>query len=405
MKRFYAVLITLSLICTVAFAETFFSKSRFLEVKAGASFGLSNNVLAAPDFMKKDLVIDLRKMADDCPDTGFDILANVHPEAAINVHIKSLSVGFSTGVEFYEKLNIDKGLFNFLGYGNQIGQTVTASLINNMELFAYAQVDVGFNVKKFKLHVQPAIFVPLAEIRDSGGIATARNDASGNLNIHANMNMEVYTPLELSFDEEGRIKINTDGIERSLFTGYGFDVSANMSVPLGKLCVIEADARVPLIPGRIKKKYTVTGDFAFDSPVLKIGENDFVTNKPQANGPFEADLAINRPLKAHAYISKSFFMNMFELRGGGGLCLRRPFQENSMFYPEYYIGFGINLFSIVKFNASTQYVDQIYIHQLGSTINLRIVQLDLGASLQSADFKKSFAFSGFGAYAYVTVGF
>ena len=405
MKRFYAVLITLSVICSVAFAESFFSKSRFLEVKAGASFGLSNNVLAAPDYMKKDLVIDLRKMADECPDTGFAVLANVHPDAAINLNIKSLSFGFSTGAEFYEKLVIDKGLFEFLGYGNQIGQNVTAGITNNMELFAYAQVDVGFNVKKFKLHVQPAVFVPLVEIRESGGTVTAMNDAAGNLNVRANMNMEVFTPFEVSFDDEGQIRINTDGIERSLFTGYGFDVAANMSVPFGNWFVIEADARVPLIPGRIKKKYVVSGDFAFDSPVMQIGQNEIVSHKPEAQGPLEADLAINRPLKAHAYLSKTFFNNMFEIRGGGGLCLRRPFQENPMFYPEYYVGLGFNLFSIVKLNASTQYVDQIFIHQLGGTVNLRIVQLDMGASLQSADFKKSFSFSGFGAYAYATVGF
>ena len=39
------------------------------------------------------------------------------------------------------------------------------------------------------------------------------------------------------------------------------------------------------------------------------------------------------------------------------------------------------------------------------TVNVRFVQIDVGATVQSASFKKSFVGAGAGAYAYVTVGF
>lgn len=405
MKRFFAFLIACSVICSAAVSESFFAKKRFLEIKAGTDFGFSNNTLSAADYMKKDLVIDLRKMADECPQDGFDIITSLHPEASMNINIKSLNIGFSTGAEFYEKFVIDKGLFDFLGYGNSIGEAITAGITNNTELFAYAKVNVGFNLKKIRLSVQPAVFMPLVEIRESGGALTAINDLDGNMSVNAHMNMEVYTPFEVYFDNEGKVKINTDGLETSLFTGYGFDVAAELGFPITNTLSIEADARVPLIPGRIRKKYVVTSGVSFASKILDIGQNNVVNNQPQASTALEADLAINRPLKAHVYADKLFFGNMFDLRGGAGICLRRPFQEGALFYPEYYVGLTFNLWSIIKLNASTQYTDQLFIHQLGSTVNIRVVQLDLGASFQSADFKKSFTFSGFGAYAYVTVGF
>ena len=54
---------------------------------------------------------------------------------------------------------------------------------------------------------------------------------------------------------------------------------------------------------------------------------------------------------------------------------------------------------------STEYRDQLFIHQIGATLNVRVLQLDVGISSQSASFKKSFEVSGVGAYAYITMGF
>jgi len=404
MKRIITAIFTILVLSSLVFSEGFFSKNRFLEIKAGTTVGLSNNILSAPDYMKKDLVIDLRKIADQCPQNGFQVLANLQPEAAMKISIKSISVGFSIGAELYENMNIDRSLFEFLGYGNSLGQNITAAIKNETELFAYAKVDVGFNLRRLRFSIQPSIFVPLVEIKGNGGTVTAVNDAAGNLNINADLNMEVYTPFDISFDQDGKIKINTDSLEKCMFSGYGFDVSAALSIPFTKTFSIEADARVPLVPGRIKKKYLVTGAFSLNSPVMQLGNNQIVSETPHCGDAMEADFVINRPFKVHAYLGKSFLNNLLFLRAGGGICVRRPLLENSIFYPEYYVGLELNFVNMLKFCVSTQYTDQIFIHQIGSTINIRVLQLDLGASIQSADLKKSFAFSGLGLYAYVTVG-
>ena len=402
MKRLITLLSVFLLINVFAFSNFF--TSRFFEIKAGTDLSLSNNVMSLNDVLKKDLVIDLRKIAEDCPASGFNVVASMQPSVEMNLNIKILSIGFSSGVEMYEKVEIGKSIFDFLGYGNSIGQTVIADIRNNTETFAYTQADVGFNLGKFRLHVKPALFMPVLVINNSGGTATAVNTADGRFRVSALMNMEVYTPLELVM-KDGKIQLNTESLQNSIFSGYGFDLGASLRLPLFGFNV-EGEARVPLVPGRISRKYVVNGEFAYESSVLELGRNNnFVKRDPSVGNAVETDFTINRPLKAAVYIDKSFIGNFLNLRAGGGVGIRRPLSETQFLYPEYYLGLTVNIFDILKATLSTQYRDQVFIHQLGTTINVRIIQLDLGASLRSSEIKKSFEFSGFGAYAYVSVGF
>ncbi|MBQ5472653.1 MAG: hypothetical protein IIT58_11730, partial [Treponema sp.] len=119
----------------------------------------------------------------------------------------------------------------------------------------------------------------------------------------------------------------------------------------------------------------------------------------------DADLTIHRPLKFNVYLDKNLLGSLFNARAGAGFGIRRPFCDAAVFYPEYYLGFGINLIDMIKVGVSTQYKDQLFIHQLGTTFNIRLIQLDLGISSQSSSFKKSLSVGGVGAYAYLTVGF
>ena len=403
MKKIVLLLIFVCINMTV-FAESFFAKPRFIELKAGTDVNISNNLIAANDYMKKDLIIDLRKLADDCPDDGFTIIAKANPSVAMNLNIKSIGVGFSTGLEVFERFDMSKSLFEFLGYGNSVGQAVVSEMKNNSEIFAYAQVDVGVNFKKLRFHVKPAVFIPVLAIYDSGGTVTALNDADGNIVLHGNLNMEIHTPLDFEM-EDGKIKLNTASLENSLSTGYGFDVTAALSLPFTESFGIGAEARVPLIPGRLNKKYTVTSNFAYESPVLEIGNNDFTFTEPVISNGIEEELFINRPLKFFAYVETKLFAKFVELYAGGGFGLRKPFTEAQVFYPEYKLALTFNVINIFKLGIYTQYFDQIFAHGLGMTVNARIAQLDVGANIQSANFKKSFVGAGMGAYAYVTVGF
>ena len=86
MRKIIAFIFSISILCTAAFASNFFEK-RYFEIKTGADIGISNNLFSCKDLLKKDLVIDLKKIADDCPKNGFDIRANIDPKLEINLNI------------------------------------------------------------------------------------------------------------------------------------------------------------------------------------------------------------------------------------------------------------------------------------------------------------------------------
>ena len=133
MKKILACIFAVSVITTAAFSKNFFSQ-RFFEIKVGTDVDFSNNLFAMNDFMKKDLVIDLRKIADECPEKGFNIRADLAPIYEMNLNIKDFHLGLSSGIEMYESLSVGKDLFDFLGYGNSIGETLNFSLNNDTDV-------------------------------------------------------------------------------------------------------------------------------------------------------------------------------------------------------------------------------------------------------------------------------
>ena len=94
----------------------------------GFSFDVdfSNNYFNANDFLVKDLVIDLRKMAKDMPKEGFKLNMNMTPDFFLNLNLKNgVHVGLNFGVESYGNFTISKDLFDFLGYGNDLNEKIT----------------------------------------------------------------------------------------------------------------------------------------------------------------------------------------------------------------------------------------------------------------------------------------
>lgn len=404
MKRILACIFAVSVISTAAFSKNWFSQ-RFFEVKVGTDIDFSNNLFAMNDFMKKDLVIDLRKIADDCPQNGFNIRADMEPSLALNVNILDVHVGVSSGMQLYESMEVGKDLFDFLGYGNSIGQTMNFSFKNDTDIFTFTQVDVGFKLGKLRISAQPAIFMPILSIRGAGGSLKVLNDEDGNLNVGMNMNMDVYSITEMKKQDSGNgVTFDADKIQSTLLSGYGFDIGGGVSFDITKSFTVGATAHIPLIPGHLNYKSTIQGGFDYCIP-LQDYENAEKTERETTVTNSKERLSVHRPLKLDIYADKNMLGTLFNARAGAGFGIRRPFSEAAVFYPEYYLGFTVNLIDILKVRVSTEYTDQLFKHELGTTLNVRIVQFDIGVSSQSSSFKKSMAVAGLGGYAYLTMGF
>ncbi len=406
MKKIFALIISITVICSALSARNFFS-GRFFEIKVGTGLGLSNNLIAGNDIFQKDLVIDLKKLADECPDGGMNLIANATPGVEVNLNISKLHIGLSAGAELYGKFNIGKDLFDFAGYGNQIGETIDLSFTAETDMFAYSQLDLGWDVRKFKLHIKPALFVPILSTRGNGGTVSVTNGADGSIHAAVDVNTDVYSPIDLEHAQSYFNQITSSGniLNSPLFAGYGFDLGAYLALPFSKSLSLDFDVRIPLAPGHIYKKSTITSHYSYDAKFSEISKGESVQENPTFSGYQDADLTIHRPLKFNVYLDKNLLGTLFNAHAGGGFGIRHPFADDAQFYPEYYVGLTLSLIDLFKLGVSTQYTDQVFIHQLGTTFSLRFVQVDLGVSTQSSNFKKSFEGAGVGAYAYMTVGF
>ena len=409
-KKFFTVAALITFTAGVAFSDNFFAK-RFYEVRFGAEAGFSNNLLAANELLQKELVIDLPTLYAECPKNGMTFIATANPSSEMNVNVLGVTVGVKTGIDVYEKMNFERGFFEFLGKGNTLGEPLSFGFTNDTDIFAYSQLNVGFKVWKFMVYAQPSVFLPVLSIRNSGGVLTVQNDEDGSIHAALDANFNIFSGFTLTqYDaDSGSYKMNNigaDTIDEAIASGYGFDLGGTMRLPLGRDLSIDAVARIPMIPGKLNSHASYSAGFTYDAEsIMGLTDAEMETSSGGFGASESETLYINRPLKAAVYVNQNILGTLLTLRGGAGFGVQRPFSDSFYIYPEYYLGAELNLADVMKFNVSTQYRDQLFIHQMGGTVNIRLIQVDAGVSVQSANFIKSCQGAGFGAYTYFTLGF
>lgn len=394
MKKFLLIF-SLAVLLTSNLFAGFFDK-RFFEMKVGTDVSFSNNVISANDILKKDLVIDLRKIADETPESGLNIFLGAQPTYELNVNILNVTVGVHTGLDVYEKMTISKDLFDLLGKGNAKGEVIEVGLNNYLDAFGHADLNVGFKIAKFNIYARPCLFVPLASAYGRAGKVSLLNNDDGDVIANLNMDFNIYTPINLK--DPSKIDISD--------FGWGVDLEAGASLPLTRRVTLSADTRIPLMPGEFKKVINMKYNFDYKVNVQKMSDaKEPESTSPEFSDPVEALYKINRPIFLNGYIDYMPIGKLLDLRAGAGFGVNHPFMEDAFWYPQYYLGMKLNLINLFKLGLSTEYTKENFKHQAAVTLNLRLIQLDLGVSAQSASFIKSFASAGLGAFAYVTVGF
>ena len=398
MKKIYSLFLVLSVILSMGYSKNFLSE-RFFEFQIGVPVDFSNNAISFDDVFKKELILDLAKIANEMPSEGLNLIVDTKPYVAINLNIAFIHLGMSAGVDVYEKMGISKDFFDFLGKGNEVGETLTFDFNNYTDLFAFCEADVGIDFSNFSIHVTPSLFVPIFSSSGSVAKVTFLNDEEGNINLNMNTNFGVYSNFDM-YDEN---------FLSDLFSnGNGFDVGVSASLPFGRKLVFSGKARIPIVPGSYQYKYSSYYEATTTMNLLDSSLNSSETNgniKDFSKEVLEEKIYINRPMKFNLYADYLLVGNVLKLRAGGGMGVFRPFLTDSFTYPEYYFSAGINLFDFIKASISTEYTSQIFKHQIALGINVRLIELDCGVSLQSTDFMKSFSNNGFGAYAIVSIGF
>ena len=194
-------------------------------------------------------------------------------------------------------------LFDFLGYGNSVGETLDFSFKDDADIMAVSQLDVGFKLGKLKIKAQPAVFLPLISVRDGGGRATVLNSSDGSLDINVDMNMNVYSCVELKSDD-GQVSMDPSAIKSAVVRGYGFDIGGGVAYSLSPSFFVEATTRIPIIPGHLYHKATIESGTEYKMQLKDFGNSE-KTEREMTVTNEEANLIVHRPLKLNVYADKN----------------------------------------------------------------------------------------------------
>lgn len=401
MKKLLILSLAFVTLTTSIFAKDFFDE-RYVELKTTAQFGLSNNMLSANDIFKKDLVIDLRKLADGIPNGGVDLSFNANPNEQLNFRFGKIFIGFEAGTDVYGKLNISKDLFNFIAYGNEIGDEIDISFDAILDAFAYSQFSFGLKNRKIRFTVTPGVFIPIASVTNGDTKFTFVNTEDGNIAINLSSKLDVYTITDFSEIEDQMRKFKFED-----YVKYGgIDLSGSLGYQVFKPLLIYADFRIPIMPGTLPRHASLTNEFSMNMKIMDFDNmSEPNSNFMQWDYDENASYKINRPLKFMGYMDFTPLGDFLDLKAGAGFGIRHPFVAEAYGYPQYYVGLTFNVFNVFKIGVSSDYTDQVFREQIGAVLNLRVLEIDAGFSTQSTSFLKSFTGYGLGAYLSVSLGF
>jgi len=441
MKKIIAVLSSLLLLSTSLFAKKFFEK-RYFEFEIDVPFGVSNNAFGLSDIMKKEVVIDLTKIANDLPKKGWNAISEVNPNMALNLNLPLFNLGFEAGVDIYGKVGVGKGLFDFFGKGYDIGDTLNIALDFDADVFLSAGVRTGFNISFFKVEVNPSVFLPIVHIAPEDAYIELKNDENGDISMDAKAKLNAYSIVNFTGYDMGALS----SIPSMINSSMGFDIAGKVHFTYFDNLDLWGSARIPFIPGHLSYVASVGATAEYKGNISdlisgasggkedksdstettvnseEIGDGSEATTEEEKKGfiwqiddidalefnEAEKKYYINRPMKFDVYATFALIPNFVEFTGGLGFGIRNPFAKNQKeveFYPEYYLASQVGLANIIVVTASSEYTDQIFKHQLALKFNIRLIELDVGASLQSASFASSLKVAGVGGFINVFMGF
>lgn len=394
--------IAVSLLSTCLFAELKWFKPRFFEFYINGPFSVSNNAFYLDDIMQENAVIDLTKIANELPKSGFSTYVMADPSFGFNVNIKNSGFGVDVSVQNYEKFNIAKGLFDFLGKGNELNEELDFAMRMNADMYLDLGLNIRFPVKeKYKIKIIPTVFAPLVHITTQDSKVLVQNTEDGKFIVDLQADAKVYSFLATT-DIKDNFEFPTQG--------YGFDLGGEVEFPINNTIYFKGFFRTPVIPGHLKYVSNATVTYNLEKKLMDfIGGGLDMNLKPDINyGAFEeANYAVNRPLKLDVYLDITPMDDFFHLINALGFGVRNPFTGNheAVFYPEYKLGAMFKLDNIMTLTVATEYTEELFKHSFAYMINLRLVEVDAEVGFAAPNITSSFRGAGASAAVAFKFGF
>ncbi len=409
-KAIVSFLIQIILCFSVFCGEYLKMPRRLFEIGVNAPVGISNNAIGVFDLLKKNLVIDLEKFADDLPKNGLIFDMNASPDFSMNLNLSNgFRFGLKLGVDTYGRTTLSKSLIDFLCKGNDLNETLDFDGGIDADVFAYLDLTFGRDIDELHIEVTPTLFVPVAHVSTVSSTAYLKNAPDGKIEALAQAELKAFSCFNTRpiFDSDC-----TDSIFDSLKAGFGFDIMISGEQKFLESLIAGGYLRCPIVPGKLGYSTGMNCKVGFEakSIVSLVSQEEGTSSFSSEMSDFEygiEEYVINRPMRLGMQFAWRPFGAWCSFNGLLGVGINEPFSKygKTTWFMEYDFGCDILLFHILGFNVSSSYYNKIFAQQLGIVLNFRVLEIDLGVSAQGSDFARSFHASGVGAYAAVYIGF
>lgn len=417
MKRTLFVLFTTLILSSAAFAERHWN-DRIFEINVDAPVNISNNMFTIDELFQETVVIDFTKIADELPSSGFNAILSAKPSVGFKLDIPSgLVFGLKTGVDAYSTFSIGKSLFDFLGYGNQLNENISVDFGGYGDIFVYLQADLGWDYDKFKIVFSPSLYAALFHVTTEGSNITISNSSEGEFGYNLRGNLNIYSLIGFDDSLQESLKEGNFGAVPETFfakindiwSGAGFDIQATLDYELTKYLTLSGTLKTPVVPARLTYRIPMTIESSYETSIMSLTQGS--TEAPEVSTNFgdmdRVMYKINRPLKLNVNANFHPWNGIMEYYAGLGIGFDHPFASNPFdrgYYFDYILGTRFGLFNLLNVYLSTERTDRLFINKAMLSLNIRLVEIDVGVASESTSFIKSFQAGGLGGFANVKVG-
>lgn len=399
MKKYFPAI--LMMFVTFSLFADFKEPKRGFEVGVDGDFGISNSYLRVEDFLTKNIVVDLEKMADEIGPGGLsmDFVSNF--SAYINFQGTNNRLHFFVDTEASGYMNLPKNLFTVLGKGVKVGDDMT------MDFHAWSDIFVTGGFSYFHMNdaedtaftIMPSYVIPILYVPDIKGRLKYSLSSTGKMEAEFRAPVNVYSALNL--EPFMNHDYSMDGLKENLaevLCNGGFDLSLSYEKKIVRSFDGTVYTRIPVVPGKLKNMASSEyWAYAYELNAMGLlsdsevhdfdsGKEDFTysrTNK-KVHRPFRLGVeGMWRPFGGWQYFKPMI-----------GFAVRNPYSSDAITYLEAGLISDFSIFGILSFNFATLYLNRVFTQQIGFSINTHLTEFNVYAGLRSGDFSRSFDLSG-----------
>jgi len=379
---------------------------RFFEVGIKADANIANSYFTLGDVLEKKTTPDYNKILGFVKQ-GLEAGLDFDLDFFMNLNFDAVQLGFFTNFHMDTVTLFDSNVFEFLAKAVD-GNTFFVDIKIGGSVFMDTGIHLDTHIGKLCIKLSPAYYIPLIFIPYTSASFIASYDAEGNIKANGTSVLNVYSVFPLdeisSFDNF----LETISLSDLLRQG-GLDISVEAIYSLFPVLDLGLSlTHIPIAPATMDSTFAYSAflDFSMESILAQLINEGRLDTSGIDYGLNETSgtLTLIRPIKLSLFADWNVFDSdililspKVELRFAD-TASQRDFGAGYRVKVESHIGF-------LNPSFTTSYTEEIFIQELGISLNFRVIDIDLVISTQSQNFLKSFQGAGIGAGIGITIGY